>query len=322
VLAAVHTSYGPPEVVTVADVPTPEAAPGGLLVEVHASTVNRTDCGFRAAKPWFIRAATGPRRPRARVLGTEFAGRVAAVGPGVTGFAVGERVFGFTGPPFGAHAEFLAIPASASLATVPDGLTYEQAAPATEGAHYALAMLTRAGVGKGQALLVNGATGAIGSAAVQLARQLGASVTAVCPGAHLDLVRGLGAERVIDAGAGDFTADGQRYDVVIDAVGKSSFGRCRRLLLPGGMYLSSDLGRLAQNPALALVAPLWPGRKVAFPIPRHDQAMVRSFARLLGAGRFRPLVDRVYPLEEIVEAYRYVESGRKVGNVVLAVRPG
>ena len=318
--AALHSSYGPPEVVTVGDAPVPEVQPGGLLVEVHASTVNRTDCGFRAAHPWFIRAATGLRWPRARILGTEFAGRVAAVGPGVSGVEVGERVFGFTGPPFGAHAEYLAVPAAAALATMPDGLTDEQVAPATEGAHYALAMLTRAGVASGQAVLVNGATGAIGSAAVQLARQLGAGVTAVCHGAHADLARELGAERVIDADAGDFTTDGQRFDVVIDAVGKSSFGRCRRLLLPGGMYLSSDLGPLSQNPALALAAPLWPGRKVGFPIPRIDQAMVRSFARLLAAGRFRPLVDRIYPLEEIVEAYRYVESGRKLGNVVLKVR--
>ena len=320
--AAVRDRYGPPEVVRVAEVDTPVPKDGQLLVRVRATTVNRTDCGFRAARPWFIRGMTGLRRPRATVLGTEFAGRVAALGTGVSGFAVGQRVFGWSGPPFGAHAEYLTVPAAGPVAAVPEGVADEQAAPGTEGAHYAMAMLTRAKVGAGSSVLVNGATGGIGSAAVQLARQLGAHVTGVCGGEHLDLVRGLGAERVIDYTAGDFTRDGQRYDAVLDAVGKSSFGRCRRLLAPGGIYLSSELGALAQNPLLALAAPLWPGRTVGFPVPRISQAMVASFSRLLAAGRFRPLVDRTYPLERIVEAYRYVESGRKLGNVLISVRPG
>jgi NADPH:quinone reductase-like Zn-dependent oxidoreductase len=168
-------------------------------------------------------------------------------------------------------------------------------------------------------VLVNGATGAIGSAAVQLLASRGVQVTAVCETAHLELVRGLGAERVIDRAVEDFTQDGQRYDVVFDAVGKSSFGRCRRLLEPRGVYLSTDLGPGGQNPFLALVTPLLPGKSVLFGFPRHDQAMMNDFKDLMESGQFRPLIDRSYPLAEIVEAYRYVETGQKVGNVVITV---
>jgi NADPH:quinone reductase-like Zn-dependent oxidoreductase len=204
---------------------------------------------------------------------------------------------------------------------MPANLTYEEAAPGTEGSHYALSAIRAAKVQRGQDVLVNGATGAIGSAAVQLLKHLGANVTAVCDTDNLELVKGLGADRVIDYTAEDFTEDEQTYDVVLDAVGKSSFGRCRRLLKPGGVYLSSDLGPLSQNPFLALVTPLAGGRKVKFPIPRQRPETMPYLKGLLSSGAFRPLVDRRYRLEEIVEAYRYVETGRKVGNVVVGVAP-
>jgi NADPH:quinone reductase-like Zn-dependent oxidoreductase len=317
--AAVHTSYGPPEVVRVAEVARPAPRDGQLLVKVHATTVNRTDCGVRVAKPFIYRLFLGPLRPRRTVAGSEFAGVVEAVGGGVTAFAPGDRVFGFNGTTFGAHAEYLATPAGGLVAAMPAGLTFEEAAPAAEGAHYALSMIRRARLQAGQAALVNGATGAIGSAAVQLLKANGVRVTAVGPGEHLELVKGLGADRVIDYTAEDFTRDEERYDAVLDAVGKSSFGRCRRLLKPGGTYLSSDLGRLSQNPFLALVTPLFGGRKVVFPFPLQDQATIRYLRELIESGAFRPLVDRRYRLEEIVEAYRYVETGRKLGNVVVTV---
>jgi NADPH:quinone reductase-like Zn-dependent oxidoreductase len=319
--AAVHTRYGPPEVVRITEVEKPAVTDDQVLVRVHATTVNRTDCGLRAAKPFIVRFFVGLRRPRVTVLGNEFAGEVEAVGGEVTSFKAGDRVFGFNGDSFGAHAEYLVMAEDGPLATMPAGLTYEEAAPSTEGSHYARSAIRSAKVQRGQDVLVNGATGAIGSAAVQLLKALGANVTAVCDTANLELVRGLGAGRVIDYTAEDFTRDEQTYDVVLDAVGKSSFGRCRRLLRPGGTYLSTDLGPLSQNPLLALVTPLFGGRKVRFPLPRQDRRMVAYFKELIESGAFRPVVDRRYPLDQIVEAYRYVETGQKLGNVVITVEP-
>ncbi len=317
--AAVHTRYGPPDVVRVAEVPTPAPKSHEVLVRVHATTVNRTDCGFRGAKPFFIRAFSGLIRPRVTILGNEFAGQVAAVGPGVTTFAVGDRVFGYDDTRLGAHAEYLTVREDASLALIPANLSYEEAAPATEGSHYALAAITKAKVRSGQRVLVNGATGAIGSAAVQLLATRQAHVTAVCDTAHVQLVQKLGADRIIDRTLQDFTKDDHTYDVVLDAVGKSSFGPCRRLLEPRGVYLSTELGPGGQNPFLALVTPALPGKSVLFAYPRHDQAMINDFKTLMETGQFRPVIDRAYPLEQIVEAYRFVESGQKVGSVVITV---
>jgi NADPH:quinone reductase-like Zn-dependent oxidoreductase len=318
--AAVHTRYGPPEVVRISDVDKPTARDNEVLVKVHATTVNRTDCGYRAAKPFILRLFSGLFRPRVTVLGNEFAGEVEAVGSDVTSFEVGDRVFGYNEGPFGAHAEYMTIREDGWLATMPANVTYEQAAPGTEGSHYALSFIRRAKIRSGQHVLVNGATGAIGSAAVQLLKSLGADVTATCDAENMELVRGLGADRVIDYTAEDFTKDDQTYDVVLDAVGKSSFGRCRRLLRPGGIYLSSELGPLSQNPILALVTPLFRGRKVMFPIPRMDNPdTLRSLQQMIASGEFRPVIDRTYPLDRIVEAYRYVETGQKVGNVVITV---
>jgi NADPH:quinone reductase-like Zn-dependent oxidoreductase len=221
--AAVQTRYGPPEVVRISEVVKPTPKDNEVLVKVHATTVNRTDCACRAAKPFFMRFFTGLTKPRATILGNEFAGVVEAVGSGVTSFKVGDRVFGYNEGPFGAHAEYLSIPADGSLATMPANVTYAQAAPSTEGSHYALSHIRAAKIQSGQDVLVNGATGAIGSAAVQLLKSLGAGVTAVCDTDNVELVRGLGADRVIDYTAQDFTRDEQTYDVVLDSVGKSSF---------------------------------------------------------------------------------------------------
>jgi NADPH:quinone reductase-like Zn-dependent oxidoreductase len=339
--AAVHTRYGRPEVVRISEVARPTLEDDGVLVNVHATSVNRTDCGFRSGRPLIARLAismftaaqvsgplakgaaflTGLARPSTTVLGNEFAGVVEAVGRRVTAFAVGDRVFGYSGDRFGAHAEYLSITEAGPLATMPSNLTYEEIAASTEGSHYALSLIRAARIQGGQDVLVNGATGAIGSAAVQLLKSLGANVTAVCDANNLKLVTGLGADRVIDYTAEDFTKDEQTYDVVLDAVGKSSFGSCKRLLKPGGTYLSSELGRLAQNPVLALVTPLFGGKRVMFPIPKHDQQMVRYFKELIESGQFTPVIDRRYSLDQIVEAYRYVETGQKIGNVVISVRP-
>ena len=231
-------------------------------------------------------------------------------------------MFGFSEWRYGGHAEYLSMPEDGSLATMPANASFEQAAASTEGSHYALSAITKTRIKSGDHVLVYGATGAIGSAAVQLLKRIGAVVTAVCDTEHVELVRGLGADRVIDYMAEDFTKDEQRYDVVLDAVGKSSFGRCKQLLKPRGIYVSSDLGPLAQNPFLALVTPLFGGRRVRFPIPpTYDQERVKGFKRMIEAGEFTPVIDRRFRLEQIVEAYRYVETGQKIGNVVVIVDP-
>jgi NADPH:quinone reductase-like Zn-dependent oxidoreductase len=323
--AVVQDRYGPPDVVVLREIDQPTIKDNQVLVKVHVTTVNRTDCGFRAGTPFFVRVFTGLIRPKGTVLGNEFAGDIQAVGSGVTSFQVGDRVFGYSGlqhgSRFGAHAEYLAIAEDGSLATMPANLTFEEAAASTEGSHYALSLIRKAKIRSGQDVLVNGATGAIGSAAVQLLKNMGAQVTAVCDTKNVELVRGLGADRVIDYTADDFTKDPQTYDVVLDAVGKSSFGRCRRLLKPGGVYVSGDFGPLAQNPILALITPLFGGKRVLFPIPRDDQEMAGYFKGLLESGAFRPVIDRRYRLDQIVEAYTYVETGQKTGNVVISVEP-
>lgn len=317
--AAVSTGYGPPEVVRIAEVEKPTAGYNDVLVKVHATTVNRTDCGVRGGKPFVLRFFTGLVRPRATVLGTEFAGEVEAVGGGVTSFQVGDRVFGYNEGPFGAHAEYVVIRDLDRLATMPMNLTYEEAAPGTEGSHYALGLIKVAKIQSGQDVLVYGATGAIGSAAVQLLKSLGARVTAVCDTKNVELVKGLGADRVVDYTTRDFTADDRGYDVVLDAVGKSTFGRCRRLLKPAGIYVSTDLGPLGQNVILPLVTRLFGGKRVIFPLPRYDQGWVTRLKELIESGEFKPVIDRRYSLDQIVEAYRYVETGQKIGNVVISV---
>ncbi len=317
--AAVQTRYGSPEVVRMGEVDKPTIRATDVLVQVHATTVNRTDCACRAAKPFFMRLFTGLIKPRATVLGNEFAGVVVEVGSSVAAFSLGENVFGYNEGPFGAHAQYLAIPQDGSLTTMPANLTYVEAAPSTEGAHYALAHIRGAKITGGQDVLVYGATGAIGSAAVQLLKSLGVNVTAVCDTANTELIRELGADRVIDYTTTDFTKDHQTYDVVLDAVGKTFFRQCRPLLKPAGIYVSSELGPYAQNPFLALITPLRPGKRVIFSIPKHDQEMMGYFRELMESGKFKPVIDRTYPLDQIVEAYRYVETGQKIGNVVITV---
>ncbi len=200
-------------------------------------------------------------------------------------------------------------------------MSYEEAAPSTEGSHYALSHIKAAKIRSGQDVLVYGATGAIGSAAVQLLKSLGAGVTAVCDTENVQLVKGLGADRVIDYTAEDFTKDEQTYDVVFDAVGKSSFGRCKRLLKSGGIYTSTGPGPLYQNAILLLITPLFGGKKLVFSIPKIDQEMVRYFKELIESGEFKPIIDRRYSLDQIVEAYRYVETGQKIGSVVISIEP-
>ena len=315
------TRYGPPDVVRVVDgVPEPPVGPGDLLVRVHATTVNRTDCAYRRAYPFVIRAVSGWRGPKAPVWGTEYAGVVERVGPQVTRFVPGDRVFGYAEGRFGAHAELVAVSESSFVARVPDGVDLHHAAAATEGSHYALSSIRRAGVEAGDRVLVHGATGAIGSAGVQLLVDQGVDVIATAPTAHVELVRRLGARRVVDVETEDFTGIDETVDAVLDLVGKSTFGACRRILAPDGVYVSSDLGPYAQNLALPLVTRLGRGRRVVFPFPMTTPEVLEHLRSRLASGAFIPLLDPTgYQLDDIVEAYRYVETGQKLGNVVIAV---
>lgn len=317
--AVVCRSYGGPEVAELADVPIPDPGPGEVRIRVKASSVNRTDCGIRAASPPIARLVYGLRRPRRPILGTEYAGVVDAAGPGVERFAVGDRVFGFDDAGSGGHAEYVVKRAEGMIAEIPDGLGFDQAAVATEGAHYAGTDLRAADVGPGTRVLVYGASGAIGSAAVQLAAHLGAEVTAVCGTDAVEVVRGLGPDRVVDYLAEDVTAIDGSFHLVFDAVGKRSYRSLGHLLAPDGWYVSTELGRGAQNPMLALAGRLPRGPRVRFPIPRAGWRSMALIVEALEAGTFRPVIDRVCPMDEIVEAYRYVETGRKIGGVVLDV---
>jgi NADPH:quinone reductase-like Zn-dependent oxidoreductase len=319
VKAWVYRRYGPPEVLRLEEVPKPGRGPGELLIRVRATTVNRTDCGVLRADPFIVRLFTGIRRPRHNILGSEFSGDVEAVGTDVTSFREGDAVFGMSTDESGAHAEYIRVPEHGSLARTPAGVSHEQAAATCDGATLALTGLRKAGVERGQRILVNGASGAVGSAAVQLAKHLGAEVTAVCGTENLDLARSLGADRVIDFKREDFTKDDRRYDVVFDAVGKSSFRRCRRLLERHGVFVFTDLGFLWHAPFLALATRFVGTRRVRIPIQRHEQEDILYLKDLVERGAFTPVIDRSYPLEQIVDAYRYVETGQKVGNVVITV---
>lgn len=315
--AVVFDRYGPPEVLRVEQVPKPEPADDELLVRVRATSVTRTDCGFRAADPFFARVFTGLRRPKHRTPGMELSGVVEAVGAAVTEFSVGDEVFGVKGS--GANADYVCIREGAGVARKPASLSFEEAAVLSDGASIARACLAKAELGPGRSIVVYGATGAIGTAGVQLAKATGAHVTAVCNTRNVDLVRSLGAERVIDYEREDFTRDGEVYDVIFDAVGKHSFRRCRRSLRPGGVFITTDLGFLWHVPLLALATRLVGRKRVTLPIPRYTKDDVLHVKALVEAGRYRPVIDRVYPLEQVVEATRYVETGQKTGNVVLTL---
>ena len=317
--AIIHTRYGPPEVLQLAEVPKPTPKENEVLVKVHATTVNRTDCGFRSAEYFISRFFSGLFRPKNQILGNEFAGEIAAVGKAVKLFQPGEKVFGYNDITFGAHAEYLVLAEDGPIATMPANLTYAEAAPITEGGHYALCDIRAAKVSPGQKVLVNGATGAIGSAAVQLCRYFGAEVTAVCATPHLELVKSLGAKTVIDYTKEDFTKMGDRFDFVFDAVGKSSFGKCKPILKSNGIYISTELGKGGQNPFLALITPLLGGKKLLFPLPTISKQDVLFLKELVESGQFKPVIDRKYSLEQMVEAAKYVETGQKTGNVVIKV---
>lgn len=317
--AIIHTQYGPPEVLRLAEVPRPIPKDNEVLIKVHATTVNRTDCGFRSAEYFVSRFFSGLLRPKNQILGNEFSGEIVEVGKDVRSFQIGDKVFGYNEKTFGAHAEFMVMAEDAPIATMPANTTYEEAAPILEGGHYALCDIQAAKVVKGQQVLVNGASGGIGSAAVQLCKYFGAEVTAVCATKNIELLKSLGAVKVVDFTKEDFTKLDQTFDFIFDAVGKSSFGKCKPLLKKKGIYISTELGYMGQNPFLALITPLLGGKKLLFPIPTISKEDVIFLKELVESGQYKPVIDRTYTLDQIIEATRYVETGQKTGNVVIRI---
>ena len=317
--AVVHDRYGPPEVLRLEEVEQPVPADDELLVRIRATTVTRTDCGLRSAEYFISRFVTGLVRPKRRILGSEFAGEVEAVGSAVTEFEVGDHVFGVTAS--GAHADYVCVAESASVAQKPAGTAFEQAAAVCDGAALALACLRNAELRNGRSILVYGASGSVGTAAVRLARHFGAQVTAVCNSESLELVKSLGADEVIDYTQKDFTKNGKAYDVIFDAVGKHSFRRARDSLEPGGIYAETDLGFMWHVPLLVLLTRRIGDKRVILGITKYTKEDVLFLKELIEAGEYRAVIDRSYPLEDVVEATRYVETGQKTGNVVLTVTP-
>jgi NADPH:quinone reductase-like Zn-dependent oxidoreductase len=332
--AVVYDRYGPPEVLRLEDVARPVPHGDEILIRIHATTVNRGDCGERSGTRYISRflipllsiredvrhkrrVLAGALRPKRPILGCELAGEVEAVGAAVSEFQVGDRVFGMS--PFGAHAEFVCVRESGPVARMPTGVSFEDAAAVCDGAILALGSLRHAGLRTGQRILVYGASGSIGTAGVQLAKHFEADVTAVCNTKNVELVTSLGADEVIDYLEEDFTKNGKTYDVIFDAVGKHSFRRCRRSLTRDGKFIATDLGFMWHVPFLLLLTK-WVGNKsvVAY-FPRYTKTDILFLRQLLEAGTYRTVIDRCYPLEDVVEATTYVETGQKTGNVVLTV---
>ena len=315
--AVVYDRYGPPDVLHIEDVPRPVPNDHEVLVKIHAATVSRTDTGLRSAELFASRFVSGLLRPKRRILGSDLAGEVEAVGAAVTEFKVGDRVFGINPWKFGTHAEFICMPESAALAHMPAGMAFDEAAAVCDGAILALNALRPAHLRNGQRILVYGASGSIGTAGLQLARYFGADVTAVCNTKNFELVKSLGADEVIDYTQEDFTKSGRLYDVIFNSVGKQSFGRCRNSLKRGGYFVATDH-------LVNLVLAVWTARigdkHVLFPIPpRFKKEDVIFLKEIIEAGKYRAVIDRRYPLEEVVDATRYVETKQKTGNVVLMI---
>ena len=318
--AIVYTKYGPPDVLHLKEVAKPTPKDNEVLIKIHATTVNRTDCGFLNPEPFFVRFFSGLIRPKKTILGRELAGEIEAVGKDVKLFKKGDRVFGLTGDNFGAHAEYICLPEEASIVIKPANMNYEEAASVCDGAWLALTCIRKMNLQKGQKILIYGASGSIGTAGVQLAKYFGSEVTAVCNTKNLELVKSLGADEVIDYTKEDFTKSDKMYDVVFDAVGKSSFFRCKKLIKRGGFYVTTDLGFLWQVPFLILWTAIFGSKKVMLPIPKENKKEVVLLKKIIEEGKYKAVIDRCYPLEQIVEATRYVEKGHKTGNVVIKIK--
>jgi NADPH:quinone reductase-like Zn-dependent oxidoreductase len=322
VKAIVATAYGAPEVLQLKEVEKPTPKDNELLVKVHATTVNAGDCRMRSfsvpALFWLpARLALGLRRPRNPIFGMELAGEVEAVGKAVTRFKPGDQVFASTfEQQFGAHTEYKCLPEDGAVAAKPNTLSYAEAATLPIGAQTALFFLKAGNIQPGHKVLINGASGSVGTFAVQLAKYFGAEVTGVCSTRNMALVQSLGADKVIDYMQADFTSNGETYDIILDAVGKTTFSQCQGALKRNGYYLNTVLVGAAMQ---ARWYEMTTGKHVigGTAVPRTEALVFLK--QLSEAGRLKPVIDRCYPLEQTAEAHRYVEAGHKQGNVVITV---
>jgi NADPH:quinone reductase-like Zn-dependent oxidoreductase len=328
--AIILTKYGPPDVLQLKEVAKPTPKDNEILVRVYATPVNFGDTfarNFKEISPrqfnmpflfWlFAKMSMGANQPKISILGSEFSGEIEAIGKDVKRFKPGDQVFGYLGMSMGAYAEYLCMPEDGMVAPKPANLTYEEAAAVPYGALTALNLLRKANIRPGQKVLVNGASGGIGSAAVQLAKTYGAEVTGVCGTPRLGYVKALGADKVIDYTQEDFTQNGETYDLIFDILGKSSFSRCKSSLKPKGIHL------LASFKMKQLFQMLWTsmagGQKVICALSTEKTEDLIFIKELVEAGKLRAIVDRCYPFEQAAEAHRYVEQGHKQGNVVITV---
>lgn len=321
--AVVHTKYGSPDVLQFKEVEKPVPGENEVLVRIAATTVTPVDCTFRKGDQFFARLFTGVMKPKNPVLGSDLAGTVEATGKNVTRFKAGDRVFGAAS---GTHAEYIALPEDAPLEKIPADMSFEEAAAIPYGSLTALPFVREAGkIQPGQKILINGASGSIGTFAVQLAKHFGAEVTGVCSTANVGLVKSLGADSIIDYKQEDFTESGETWDVIFDSVGKSSYSRCKDSLAPNGIYLTTVLTFpiLLQMMWTSKVGSKRASIEFTGLRPPEERAKDLRFIReLLERGELKPVIDRSLPLEEIAEAHRYVETGHKTGNVVLIVGQG
>ncbi len=316
--AAIRRQYVLPNQIKIEQIEKPVPKANEVQVKVHATTVNRTDCANLTAQPFIMRFVLGLLKPKEIILGTDFAGEVVGIGENVKTFRLGDRVFGFKDMGTASQAEYLTI-AEKDLFPIPENITYQQAAASLEGAHYAYAFIRKVNMQAGQNVLINGATGGIGSALLQFVKQYDVKITATCNTKNIALIKSLGADKIYDYTQEDFTTDEEKYDFIFDAVGKSTFGKCKALLTKKGIYISSELGPYAQNIFYALTSKLSRNKKVIFPIPYDTKESIPYIIKLLKTEKFVPVIDRVYPLAEIVKAYEYVRSGKKTGNVIMEI---
>jgi NADPH:quinone reductase-like Zn-dependent oxidoreductase len=320
--AAVYDRYGPPEVIQIRDVPAPRPRANEVLVQIHATTVSSGDWRARSLEmPGGFgslgRLVFGVRKPRQPILGTEFSGRIAAVGEKVTRFKVGDEVFGFTGAAMGCHAQYRCVAENAFVETKPPNLTHEEATALSFGGMTVLRYLRHAKLAPGKRIAINGASGNVGVAAIQLAKHFGAHVTTVASGGSAALVNSLGADVVVDYTKQDFTTNGERYDVILDAAGTASFSRIKNSLTERGRFIPvlGSLTDLVKAPVVNATGQ----QRIVSGIVRSDARDLLTLRDLATRGAYRSVIDRVYEFEQIVEAHRYVDTGRKKGSVVVTL---
>ncbi len=317
--AAVRRNYGLPKDISIEEIEKPIPNDDQLLIKVQATTVNRTDCANLTAKPFIMRFVLGFLKPKKIVLGTDFAGEVVAIGKNIKSYHVNDRVFGFTDTGLETQAEYVVITPKGNLLSIPENIDYKQAAASLEGAHYAYSFIHKVNIQPGQRILINGATGGIGSALIQFVNQFDVHITATCNTKNKDLIQSLGADKIYDYQVEDFTTDPEKYDFIFDAVGKSTFGKCKPLLKKGGAYISSEPGPYWQNLLFAVLTPIGKNKKVIFPIPYSIEKTLPYIHHFLKTGKFQPVIDKEYSLANISQAYDFVITGEKTGNVIILI---